>query len=369
MFKSPGAGSKRPAGSPTASPSKHEAAAKRSRTHYDYYDEEDLESVPGEEEEPWGDEDMDSPSRMSLDDSDSFIDRFTAGPNGRLLSRSPSILDDEEPRSDWNSRYHRDLEITHVGGALNTQTQHSQCLRNRADHPQQVDGDPDPPPASSTHCRCGTTNAKKKPCAQCACSRWGLGCQPATCGCHGGPSCHNPFNSVDAPALFGPAPVVLHGCFVTWVLKHGKRIAAAGGITRRSLFDMALGTTPSLGDLDPCGDEGVQPWLAEWNGLPAAEREGVRGVELQQELNRTAFTKGRADDRVQGVFYSFCRSDTDPWESDAHTWHCRTCGECMDWRGWHCGKCNKCSYGVSIPCQGCKGVESSYHGDASLIFG
>lgn len=68
---------KRPAASPAASPSKASFNAKRSRTQYDYCDDDDVESYT---EEQWSDADMDSPSRMSLDDSDDSIERFMPGP-------------------------------------------------------------------------------------------------------------------------------------------------------------------------------------------------------------------------------------------------------------------------------------------------
>lgn len=54
--------SKRPATTPFASPSK--AASKKSRTQYDYGDEDNAESVP---EDRWSAEDADS---MMLDDDD-----------------------------------------------------------------------------------------------------------------------------------------------------------------------------------------------------------------------------------------------------------------------------------------------------------
>lgn len=60
-------GAKRTAGTAFASPSKTAATSKRARTYYDYYDEEDVESSL---EEQWSDDDLDSESRMSLDDDE-----------------------------------------------------------------------------------------------------------------------------------------------------------------------------------------------------------------------------------------------------------------------------------------------------------
>lgn len=58
------AGSKRPASTPFASPSK--AASKRSRTKYDYGSDDDTESSP---EDQWSAEDADSISWLSEDDN------------------------------------------------------------------------------------------------------------------------------------------------------------------------------------------------------------------------------------------------------------------------------------------------------------
>eukprot|EP00953_Heterococcus_sp_UTEX-ZZ885_P023468 12898-Heterococcus_DN1.PRE.1 len=52
-----------------------------------------------------------------------------------------------------------------------------------------------------------------------------------------------------------------------------------------------------------------------------------------------------------GFMYSFCRGGP---ADTSHTWHCRVCGECKDWRDWHCKTCNKCQYGSSIPCEQCQ---------------
>lgn len=64
----------------------------------------------------------------------------------------------------------------------------------------------------------------------------------------------------------------------------------------------------------------------KWDALSKAEQE--ERSDLQQEMNRLAFTKHALLD----VFFSFCRSDDGVWEADSHTWHCRVCGECNDWR-------------------------------------
>ncbi|KAJ0109805.1 hypothetical protein J7T55_004355 [Diaporthe amygdali] len=82
------AGTKRTAGTPYASPTKAAASAKRSRTQYDYCDEEDLESL---HEDQWS-ADWDSGSEMSIDgddERDSLKDRFLTSPQKRS---APSII-------------------------------------------------------------------------------------------------------------------------------------------------------------------------------------------------------------------------------------------------------------------------------------
>lgn len=51
-------------------------------------------------------------------------------------------------------------------------------------------------------------------------------------------------------------------------------------------------------------------------------------------------------------WYSFCSHDV---VQDTCTWHCPECGRCRDWREWHCPRCNRCTYGVTMPCEHCRG--------------
>lgn len=92
---------KRAAPSPVASPSKAAAFnAKRSRTQYNYCDEEDVESYP---EDQWSSEEVGSHSTMSLDGSDDTVDRFMlgfgAGPSNDFLP----------------PKYDKDRKVTEVG--------------------------------------------------------------------------------------------------------------------------------------------------------------------------------------------------------------------------------------------------------------
>lgn len=201
-------------------------------------------------------------------------------------------------------------------------------------------------------------NLKKKACVNCACSKWGYKCQPEECGCHGGRACYNPFNYLNVLAIFGPKPVTLHPCFINWLLKQ-KYIGEP--LTTRYFFNRALAEAHLMEDVDEGADEIYQAWRVRWDALPAHEQDGAYGVDLQQELNRMAFTKREP---VNNVFYSFCRRNH--WESSDHTWHCRVCRKCQDWREWHCKKCNKCTYGLSLACEGCGGVSYMYDDDMRM---
>lgn len=214
-----------------------------------------------------------------------------------------------------------------------------------------------PPPAASTNCRCGASNAKKKACTKCACSKWGYACKPETCGCHGGPSCHNPFNKLDLPAIFGPEPVVLHECFIAWVLS--QKEVRVEQITAKYLFDLAFKGSCQIAVAYSHFCDPYLEWRAKWDALSQPEQD--EAAELHQELNRLAFTTHRLD---INLFFSFCRGKH--WEDADCTWHCTICGECGDWRDWHCGKCNKCTYGVSLPCEGCGVASDGYHEIAKM---
>lgn len=127
--------------------------------------------------------------------------------------------------------------------------------------------------------------------------------------------------------------------------------------TQDLLFRTLLGFNPTTPiNTQPKGDEFQEymntehfEWAKEWakQSLTAEER-----TALKQQLLRDGFGGDGSDH-----FYSFCRRS---WQEDKNTTHCRTCGECMEWREWHCGTCNKCSYGISFPCDGCGGVSDSY---------
>lgn len=131
-------------------------------------------------------------------------------------------------------------------------------------------------------------------------------------------------------SIFGPDPVTLHECFVTWVLKQ-KEIPTKQ-ITTRFLFDLALWYSSCIKDIADY-DEPYLEWRTKWDALPKPEQD--TSIDLQQEMNRMAYTK---HDLSMNVFFSFCRQP-EHWESTNDTWHCRICGECRDWRESHCEQC------------------------------
>lgn len=103
------AGSKRAAPTPFASPSK--AASKRSRTHYDYGDEDDVESLP---EDQWSPGDADS---MSLDDGEDGdeIPETRPRPCGEFTSASSEAgSEDGTGFMCSEPRYQKDRKVTGV---------------------------------------------------------------------------------------------------------------------------------------------------------------------------------------------------------------------------------------------------------------
>ncbi|KAJ4423194.1 hypothetical protein N0V82_002188 [Gnomoniopsis sp. IMI 355080] len=277
-------GSKRPASTPFASPSK--AASKRSRTRYDYGDDDDTDSSP---EDQWSAEDADSVLWDSEDDD--------------LVNCMPS------PSADFMS-----ISSDDDGGDT--------LASNTAN----------PPPKSSTSCRCDATNAVKVPCTNCTCSEWGYACNTEICGCHGGPACHNPFNGIDVPSLFGSDPITLHECFIAWVLK--QKGMQTEQINIKALFELAVRSSHLITEITEYDDPYLE-WRTKWDALSKPEQEVEVG--LRQEMNRMAFTK---NDSSMTVFFSLCRQPGH-WESANETWHCKTCGECMNWREWHCEQRDK----------------------------
>ncbi|KAH8776328.1 hypothetical protein F5883DRAFT_711172 [Diaporthe sp. PMI_573] len=259
----PLAGSKRKTGTPVASPTKAAASTKRSRTQYDYCDEEDSESSP---EYQWSADDSDSGSEMSVDGDedqihqpDSPSDKYASGPRGpRPLQDS---RDTEEP-----------VRLPHT--------------------------------ASLPYGR-GLTNTKTEGCAGCACSRFGKQCNPSTCSCQGGAVCRNPLKKLDLGAIFGQDVVVLHPCFMTWLAKQPK--AKLERTSTQSLFEVVLEAIVMLDEYHHNMTEPYLEWRTKWDGLTALERDDGAGHILKQELLRWGLTSRDC----QSVYYSFCRKTGD----------------------------------------------------------
>lgn len=105
------AGTKRPAETPVASPTKAAEITKRTRTHYDYYEDDDDEQL---EEMQWiGDDWSDESSVMDLDDADEL--------EHELLS--PDDLGDDDfdqkQASHWSEQA---VDVCLLHGYLETRT-------------------------------------------------------------------------------------------------------------------------------------------------------------------------------------------------------------------------------------------------------
>ncbi len=104
-----------------------------------------------------------------------------------------------------------------------------------------------------------------------------------------------------------------------------------------------------------------------------ANRIRLQGVAHVKEEDQTAFeeeedmelvTRALSDKGLQrpsvyytDLYYSFCGA-REGLEQSTCSWHCRSCGECEDWRVWHCKGCNTCKYGASTsPCDKCNPEE------------
>ncbi|KAI3395030.1 hypothetical protein diail_1853 [Diaporthe ilicicola] len=257
-------GLKRTAGTPFASPTKAAASAKRSRTQYDYYDEEDdLESPPEDQWSP----DTDTGSEMSVDWDDG--EQRASSPSDRFVADST--------------------------------TRFREQARETAEAPHQ---------------------AQNQNSEACACSASSHRCSASSCGCQGGAACHNPLQKLDLGALFGRDRVTLHPCFVSWVVKEDKHGRMDSERTStQSLFDLVFGTAYLLEEFDDDVMDAYYEWSWKWDRLPASERDGGRGLELKQELLRWGLTTSREGELV---FFSFCHSDG--WRESDKDWHCETCG-------------------------------------------
>ena len=110
------------------------------------------------------------------------------------------------------------------------------------------------------------------------------------------------------------------------------------------------------------GDQDLREWKKEWMQFLQSPRAPDQQEDLVQALLRHGLSTTK-DDGHKPWFFSFCRGC---WVENHCTWHCKTCGECQDWKEWHCSTCRKCTFGVSNPCDGCGGVSQTYEYQADL---
>lgn len=297
------AGSKRKPGTPLASPTKTSASTKRSRTQYDYCDEEDSDSFP---EDQWSANDWDSGSEMSVDGDEDQICHLDSPSDENATDRSH-----EEDSSN---------------------AEEPGCMALAASIPRGR----------------GLSNSKVEGCTGCSCSSFGKLCNDSTCSCQGGADCHNPLKKLDFLALFGQDAVVLHPCFTTWIMKQSK--AKLEQTSTQSLFDIVFEAIIMLNEYQSNATEPYLEWRTKWDSLTVSERDSSdAGLALKQELLRWGLTSRDG----QSVYYSFCRING--WVETDHEWHCHDCGSCRDWKQWHCRNCNQCSYGLTRPCGSCRG--------------
>ena len=144
------------------------------------------------------------------------------------------------------------------------------------------------------HCRCKSREACRN--KRCVCLKNGEACVE-NCGCV---SCGNPLNGVDTENL----------------------------------------TDCTIQNIEQC------------KALTASDLAQVYQLPCEHEMVTLKKLLGSYECQKCGetYWYSFC------WKSvvqNSHTWHCKVCGQCQDWRVWHCENCNRCTYGTSLPCEYC----------------
>lgn len=127
------------------------------------------------------------------------------------------------------------------------------------------------------------------------------------------------------PSIFGPGPIHLRECFVTWLLK--QEDVQIERINTRFLFELAFRKSHIIKVI--AEDHGpYMEWRTKWDAIPRPEQDDE--VALQQEMNRMAFTK---TDFPMNVFFSLCRQPG-RWESVNETWHCQKRGSCVYATEW-----------------------------------
>lgn len=191
--------------------------------------------------------------------------------------------------------------------------------------PHQVEKVTPPPPA------CACTNHCT---LRCACRKLGSGCS-TSCHCAGNWQCKNQLN--DLAVLFGvdsdpETPLRATPCFTGYLAS--KKGPDLNTIDIEILRRKMMGLKRRVGDDIPKGDvfheEGLDDSLRAWKDQWVAgfSNESERTAHVRALFKSGLGTEDDGDGRRR-FFYSFCREE---WEQNSSTWHCRTCGECKDWR-------------------------------------
>ncbi|KAK8247476.1 hypothetical protein HDK90DRAFT_43390 [Phyllosticta capitalensis] len=220
----------------------------------------------------------------------------------------------------------------------------------------------EPPSDFKPQCRCKGGKGKQGPCVNCSCSKWGYRCSPETCGCS--EACENPFNTLNIEDILGSSPEVkLSPCFISWILKRGYRNhkLELRQITLKWLFDKLHHSARQ--ELEKF-NKAFNAWRKDWKKVSKKNDDHPEKVEAMRDLINIAFDEDFAYGDFNGYYFSFCAGGLygdrlGTWRRDTKSWHCRGCGDCMDWDDWHCRNCNKCSCGGR--CDGCGGVCETYH--------
>lgn len=252
---------------------------------------------------------------------DASSKRHCSGPNASL-STSPSASPNAPDSPMVSPRQEQGLAEANISLGYDLEVEDPEFGFNR-DYPEDDDSDsidscgnprykkdapmtekmPKPPKQSDVRCRCGSANAKKAPCGNCSCSKWGYPCSSSVCGCHD--ACQNPFNNL--AHIFGTTdqPLKLHPCFVAWVLK-------LHPVLQRSLdvdwlFSEVLEGGGGTLEYEVKNCKKLASWKRSWE---QAEGDPDMQEELKMKLLRLAFL----DDKCE-YYFSFCQGPVDSFGS------------------------------------------------------
>lgn len=287
------------------------------------------------------------------------------------LGGYPDYLDD--PRfarapSEDEFRYRPDAPVTEdVRGV--PQDRPTQLTLHDTQSRAQAEGPDEIRPCNCKETCTGPRRGRAKPC----CSYWGISCTP-DCACSASDACNNIWDAATKARLFGsfegsadprPTPWSIRWYLTRERSKNRVRLAHPylADIPNSELDFADLWWIAAKSDtFTDCADfdEKLETFQA------IVKRQGGEYTDEQKmRLVRFAFTNdcdllGDGKDLYRMYWFSLC-GQYGRWVQFDCTFHCLVCGECDDWRVWHCKKCRKCRYGVTIPCEKCGGVSSTYH--------